>query len=51
MYCSITYGQSMALKIECSNPKFTLGFVRECYFCAFNESTDNSKEEYLCCLP
>ena len=24
MYCSIFYGQSMALKIACSNPRFTL---------------------------
>ena len=27
---SIFNGQSMALKIECSNPRFTLDFVRKC---------------------
>ena len=37
--------QSMALKIVCSNPTFTLDFVRKCRFCAFNEHTDNSKED------
>ena len=42
---SIFNGQSMTLKIECSNPRFTLDFVRKCLFCFFNESTDNSKED------
>ena len=40
-------GQSMANKIDCSNPRFTLDFVRKCYFCDFNENTDNSKEDLL----
>ena len=30
MSCSIFNGQSMALKIGCSNPRFTLDFVRKC---------------------
>ena len=30
MSCSIFNGQSMALKIACSNPRFTLDFVRKC---------------------
>ena len=30
MSCSIFYVQSMALKIVCSNPRFTLDFVRKC---------------------
>ena len=38
-------GQSMALKIACSNPRFTLDIVRKCRLCVFNESTDNSKED------
>ena len=37
----------MALKIACSNPRFTLDFVRKCSFCVFIESTDNSKEYNL----
>ena len=42
---SIFNGQSMTLKIDSSNPRFSLDFVRKCRFCAFNESTDNSKED------
>ena len=42
---SLFNGQSVALHIACSNPRFALDFVRECLFCAFNESTDNSKED------
>ena len=45
MSCSIFNVRLMALKITCSNPRFTLDFVRKCLFCAFNESTDNSKED------
>ena len=30
MSCSIFNVQSMALKITCSNPRFTLDFVRKC---------------------
>ena len=30
MSCSIFNGQSMALKIACSNPRFTLDFARKC---------------------
>ena len=30
MSCSIFNGQSMCLKIVCSNPRFTLDFVRKC---------------------
>ena len=45
MSCSIFNGQLMTLKIACSNPRFTLDFVRKCCLCAFNESTDNSKED------
>ena len=30
MLNSIFNGQSMTLKIECSNPRFTLDFVRKC---------------------
>ena len=33
----------MALKIACSNPRFTLDFAKKDWVCAFNESTDNSK--------
>ena len=36
--------KSTALKIACSNPRFTLDFVLKYWFCVFNESTDNSKE-------
>ena len=32
MYCSIFNVQSMALKIACSNPRFTLDFARNCRF-------------------
>ena len=28
--CSIFNGKSMAFKIACSNPRFTLDFVRKC---------------------
>ena len=45
MSCSIFNGQSMAHKIVCSNPGFTLDFVRKFSFCAFHECTDNSKED------
>ena len=30
---SIFYGQSMALKTACSNPRFTYDFTREGLFC------------------
>ena len=30
MFCSIFNGQLMALKLACSNPRFTLNFGREC---------------------
>ena len=30
MSCSISNGQSVALKIACSNPRFTLDYVRKC---------------------
>ena len=42
---SIFNVQSMALKTECSNPRFTFDFVRKCGFCVFDESTDTSKED------
>ena len=42
---SIFNGQSMALQKVCSNPMFTFDFVRKGCFYAFNESTDNSKED------
>ena len=45
MSCSIFNGQLMALKKTCSNPRFTLDFVRKGKFCDFNESTDNSQED------
>ena len=45
MSCSIFNGQSMALRIACSNPRFNLDFVKKCGLCVFNESTDNSKED------
>ena len=38
-------GQSMAIQIACVNPRFTLEFARKCWFCAFNESTDDSNED------
>ena len=30
MSCSIFNGQSMSFKMACSNPRFTLDFVRKC---------------------
>ena len=45
MFGSIFNGQSMVLKIACSNPRFTQDFVRNGGFCAFHESTDNSKDD------
>ena len=36
--------QSMALEISCSNPRFTLDFVKKSLFSAFNESTDKSND-------
>ena len=30
MSCSNFNGQSMALKLACSNPRFTLDFIRKC---------------------
>ena len=42
---SIFNGQSMAFKIECSNPRITLDFVWKCCCCVFNESIDNLKED------
>ena len=35
----------MVLKIACSNPRCTWDFVRKDWFCGFNESTDNSKDD------
>ena len=45
MSVSTFYWQSIALKIACSNPRFTKDFVRKCRFCVFNESTDNFEED------
>ena len=45
MSCSIFNVQSVVLNLACSNPRFTLDFVRNCRFCDFIESTDNSKED------
>ena len=35
MFCSILNGQSMALKIACSNPRFTLDFASEMLILCF----------------
>ena len=40
---SIFDGQSVVLGTACSNLLSTFDLVRKCKFCAFNESTDNSK--------
>ena len=45
MFVSTFYGQSIALKLACSNPRFTEDFVRKCRFCVFNESTYNFEDD------
>ena len=40
MFGSIFYGQSMTLKIACSNPSFNSDLVRKVRFCILNRSTD-----------
>ena len=44
MPCSIFNGQSLALKIVFSNPRFTLDLLGNADL-VFNESTDNLKED------